>query len=593
MVLNTGWKKWDKFLSKFVDKKINCLDIGSYEGASTCWMLNNLCTNPESKVYSIDTWEGSPEYGEMDFSKIEKTFDENVIKTGKKSQHIKMKMSSMDGLIKLKMDKIMFDLIFIDASHEAIDVMTDGILAWNILKQNSILIFDDYKWDKLKEDFFKPKLAIDSFVSIFASQLNTLYIGYQYFVEKKNYSDFIKPELENVYNLMSEIDSIKQCELFFEISLKNYDKLKFNLILKQEKPQYILNDTFEKYKKVLEKDNFEMNDKYFNYDLNRLLLYYKENTLENSLPEKLHKKILESGVNPFIKFYESYQKTKQNLENPVFEIISQLNKLNLIKNDNVFLNFSHSKDHIPDKIRVFIEEILNLNLRYEEIIYEDNNLLNINEIKNTVLTKKYDIINISLTNVQFIQNKRIDYEINYTIQLFYSILFCFLNLNKNGSFVSICFGFNNEVNIQLLWIIKKYFENIILTCYNSNKIITSTTKIIATNFKGISKEELNEFIEIGEKITKYNSSYKNENLYYIHNLLKINNDDKYYKIFVEKIKKFNEKKLQLLTKNLLIWQKIIDFFENNNNENNRNKIKNYIYTKQLQNALWWINKYGI
>ena len=56
--LNTGWKHWDKFLSKLVGKKINCLELGSYKGDATCWMLKNLCTNPDSRVYSVDAWEG-------------------------------------------------------------------------------------------------------------------------------------------------------------------------------------------------------------------------------------------------------------------------------------------------------------------------------------------------------------------------------------------------------------------------------------------------------------------------------------------------------------------------------------------------------
>ena len=62
IILKTGWKHWDMYLSKFVGKKVNCLDIGSYTGDSTCWMLNNLCTNPYSRVFSVDTWKGSPEY---------------------------------------------------------------------------------------------------------------------------------------------------------------------------------------------------------------------------------------------------------------------------------------------------------------------------------------------------------------------------------------------------------------------------------------------------------------------------------------------------------------------------------------------------
>ena len=592
MTLNTGWKKWDKFLSKFVGKKINCLDIGSYEGASTCWMLKNLCTHPESKVYSIDTWEGSPEYGNMDFSKIEKKFDENVKKIGKKSQNVKLKMISIDGLIKLKNDKIYFDFIFIDASHEAISVMTDAILSWDILKSEGILIFDDYEWDKLSKDIFKPKIAIDSFVYIFSSQLITLYIGYQYIIEKKKYEDYIKPELEKYYSITNDIDTFKQCNIEYEIDIANNKKLIFDLTMKQKHPEFIETENFKKYLEILKKDNFELNNKYYNIDPNRLLLFYKEETLEKSLSKKIYDQILKNKNNPFIKFYEQYEKSGKNIENPIYEIITQLYDLKILKKNNNILNFTHSTTHIPDKIRSYINDKFKLNLQYDEISYENHKLYNIDEIMKNNFIKKYDIIIISLTNLNLILKNKIDYEKYYTIQLFYSLLFCFLNLTKNGTMVNISFGFNTNVSIQLLWIIKKYFNKITLTCYNSAKITTTTTKIIASDFNGLSNNELEEFINIAEKIKLFNSTYDDEKLYLIHNFLKIDNNNTIYNNFYNEIMEYNKIKNNLVMNNNLIWYKIIDYFQNNTNDNEKNKLKNYIYTKQLKNVLWWINKYG-
>ena len=42
--LKTGWKYWDTYLSKYVNKKVNILEIGCYQGEATSWFLNNLCT---------------------------------------------------------------------------------------------------------------------------------------------------------------------------------------------------------------------------------------------------------------------------------------------------------------------------------------------------------------------------------------------------------------------------------------------------------------------------------------------------------------------------------------------------------------------
>lgn len=126
-------------------------------------------------VYAVDTWEGSPEYFNGNFTEIENAFDKTIESTGKSKQLIKMKMLSTKALIELNRDNIMFDIIFIDASHEAIDVLSDAILSWNILNENGILIFDDYLWDKIEGDHFRPKIAIDTFVNVYKTQLKTLY----------------------------------------------------------------------------------------------------------------------------------------------------------------------------------------------------------------------------------------------------------------------------------------------------------------------------------------------------------------------------------------------------------------------------------
>ena len=52
--------------------------------------------------------------------------------------------------------------------------------------------------------------------------------------------------------------------------------------------------------------------------------FFPPRGVEKSLPNKLYKKILETKNNPFITFYTQYEKSGRNLENPVYEIITQL-----------------------------------------------------------------------------------------------------------------------------------------------------------------------------------------------------------------------------------------------------------------------------
>jgi hypothetical protein len=116
--LNTGWRHWDKHLSKFteLDEPIHAMEIGSYEGDATVWLLNNLCSkNDKSFIYCLDTWTGSPEYVNINFMDVEKKFDEN---TGFSKKVKKIKGLSHGSLIKLLAQDMRpeFHVIFIDAS---------------------------------------------------------------------------------------------------------------------------------------------------------------------------------------------------------------------------------------------------------------------------------------------------------------------------------------------------------------------------------------------------------------------------------------------------------------------------------------------
>ena len=40
----------------------------------------------------------------------------------------------------------LFDLIYIDGSHSAKDVLLDSLLAWRLLRPGGAMVWDDYEW---------------------------------------------------------------------------------------------------------------------------------------------------------------------------------------------------------------------------------------------------------------------------------------------------------------------------------------------------------------------------------------------------------------------------------------------------------------
>lgn len=42
-----------------------------------------------------------------------------------------------------------FDLVYIDGSHLRLDVLSDASMAWRLLREGGVMVFDDYEWDRL------------------------------------------------------------------------------------------------------------------------------------------------------------------------------------------------------------------------------------------------------------------------------------------------------------------------------------------------------------------------------------------------------------------------------------------------------------
>lgn len=179
---------WNQVLAKFtVSPDLSFLEVGSWEGRSTCWLLDNILTDPSSTITCIDTFEGSIEHGSMGLEEhirsLEDIFNHNIERTGKAQQVKKLKGLSQSWLCQLPVNS--FDFYYVDGSHIATDVLADAVFGWRLLKPGGIIIFDDYEWGGYRDQpTLHPKLGIDSFLSTFQDQVRILYKGYQVICEK-------------------------------------------------------------------------------------------------------------------------------------------------------------------------------------------------------------------------------------------------------------------------------------------------------------------------------------------------------------------------------------------------------------------------
>jgi predicted O-methyltransferase YrrM len=186
---------WEQ-LAALLPANPKVMEIGSFEGRSMVWIIENMLGS-SGELVCIDTWGGSEEHSAETVQGIEDRFDHNrALAMDKKgwdtedqygpNSVAKVKGVSVDALSSFLIDKDKdYDFIYIDGSHIAKDVLTDACMAWPLLKQGGLMVFDDYLWGESRDILHRPRLAVDVFVNIFAEQLDIVHMGYQFVVKRK------------------------------------------------------------------------------------------------------------------------------------------------------------------------------------------------------------------------------------------------------------------------------------------------------------------------------------------------------------------------------------------------------------------------
>lgn len=167
---------WTRVLSKLKNKPVSFLEIGTFEGRSAVWVLENILTHPDSKLYVVDHWLAKGKHNQGPFQ----TFKDNI-EPYKSKVHI-LKGFSRDMLRNLK--HAMFDFVYLDASKHSQNVLEDAVLAYPLLKPNGIMIFDDYTYNK-EHDVSCPRHAIDAFINIYVEEIQVLQTRWQVIIKKR------------------------------------------------------------------------------------------------------------------------------------------------------------------------------------------------------------------------------------------------------------------------------------------------------------------------------------------------------------------------------------------------------------------------
>jgi predicted O-methyltransferase YrrM len=157
---------------------LNALEIGSWEGMSAFYMLSSL---PNLDLVCIDSWDGSDEHSDLDTTLIEQRFDFNVKPF--KNRVKKNKSLSLVYFSKAKL-KGTYDLIYIDGSHYARDVLVDALYCFDLLNIGGFLIFDDYLWKFYAKPMNNPASAVNIFLKFYKNRYKLISVNYQIIIQR-------------------------------------------------------------------------------------------------------------------------------------------------------------------------------------------------------------------------------------------------------------------------------------------------------------------------------------------------------------------------------------------------------------------------
>jgi predicted O-methyltransferase YrrM len=161
---------FEKHLAHLRDTPCRILEIGTHEGRSTTWLLQNILTHRHASIDCIDIH-------------VQDNLWDNIKAAGG-LQKVRFHRASADAALHL-LPLGAFDFVYVDGGHSTLCVIEDAVLSFRLAKVGATIAFDDYLWDDPAcNQHGTPKPAVDFFLQAYAPKIEVLEHGYQVWVRK-------------------------------------------------------------------------------------------------------------------------------------------------------------------------------------------------------------------------------------------------------------------------------------------------------------------------------------------------------------------------------------------------------------------------
>jgi predicted O-methyltransferase YrrM len=170
---------WRSVLATLGGTPIRVLEIGSYEGRSARWLLDNVKV---AKLTCLDTFDD-----EARNERFAKNVGSECARQGIWCVAIAgPSQKTLSLLYGAHAETPEFDFVYVDGSHEAHDVVTDAVLAFRMLRVGGLMCFDDYIWSpgELDGGPHAPELGVRAFIATHQHMIEVLHVATQVWIRR-------------------------------------------------------------------------------------------------------------------------------------------------------------------------------------------------------------------------------------------------------------------------------------------------------------------------------------------------------------------------------------------------------------------------
>jgi predicted O-methyltransferase YrrM len=148
----------DKIHPVFGRRPTVYLELGVFEGMSMVWMLQHVLVHPGSRGVGVDPWLMTTKLNEQT---MEAVYQRALHNTSQHSNCVIQRGNSAEVLRKMNsrgfhgIGPCSVDLCMVDGNHNALAVLDDARLVYQLLKPGGMMLFDDVENDIEKTDHVK------------------------------------------------------------------------------------------------------------------------------------------------------------------------------------------------------------------------------------------------------------------------------------------------------------------------------------------------------------------------------------------------------------------------------------------------------